>query len=437
MRNMRTHRSHFCKSTMVEDTRLASYWIMVLLGTGALWPYNTLVNVPDVFDRLFPDVKYEFVIPVLLNITGMFLMFAMVRYGGKISSSTRITWSLAGFIVCTIAIITSSYLSPFGGFKTSFDNPAFYVISLAILICGMCYAVYAQSIFGLAGAFPALYTQALMSGNGASGLCVALLRLVMILAYPTVSDKEARYSAIIFFIISTVICVACLVAFFVLKTLPFAQHHMILSNGSALNEKEPFLNESNKDYGVEISKHNDSDLAEDRPEFKAVWARVWKNACVIFTIMFTTFLMFPGLTSKLTSTSPNLSGDNSYMFTNILFVEFNFFDVIARALPARVVIFSPRTLWIPTLFRLSLYPCFILCSLGKYFTSDAWIYILMALFSISNGYLGSSTMMATPTFVSTGQREQAAFIMILALNLGILVGSQVALILALISPVGA
>ena len=85
---------------------------------------------------------------------------------------------------------------------------------------------------------------------------------------------------------------------------------------------------------------------------------------------------------------------------------FQVFDFIGRSLPRFFILFSPRTLWIPTVLRFGFFPLFILC-LGTHsgtiplvFDSDGWYYPFMAIFALTNGYCGSMYPSLSVFFVS-------------------------------------
>ena len=83
-------------------------------------------------------------------------------------------------------------------------------------------SVQQSSLYGLAGILPGKrYTQALMAGESAAGITVALNRVVT-----KASVKDERIGAIVFFIISLLfiaVCVCCQVFLFLS---PFVRSHL-------------------------------------------------------------------------------------------------------------------------------------------------------------------------------------------------------------------
>jgi len=122
-------------------------------------------------------------------------------------------------------------------------------------------------------------------------------------------------------------------------------------------------------------------------------------------------------------TNPELNAEHWYPI--ILITEFNFGDYFGRTLPKweRCILFSYRTIWIPTLLRVVFLPLFILSvAPNKFFGSDIWMYVFMFLFSVSNGYCGTLCMMFGPDRVDTRDKEKAGTVMVFCLTLGLTLG---------------
>jgi equilibrative nucleoside transporter 1/2/3 len=146
------------------DRYMLVYVILCFLGAGILWPYNTLVSVPDYFDNLFPDAKLEFLIPAVLNYPALVLLLVMVKYGSKVSFRMRIMSCFVVFAIVAVAIPFFASIMPRD--TTAQQHSALAVVIALIFCAGTFTAVLQSSLFGFTSAFPILYTQALMGGNG-------------------------------------------------------------------------------------------------------------------------------------------------------------------------------------------------------------------------------------------------------------------------------
>jgi equilibrative nucleoside transporter 1/2/3 len=114
----------------------------------------------------------------------------------------------------------------------------FWLTLISMCLCGLSGAILSGGLFGLAAMFPPSYTGALMNGQGVAGLFVALASLLTTLgAAPidTCTDDGANndddscpqginYSALVYFIISTMILFSCISTYFVLQKLHFTRY---------------------------------------------------------------------------------------------------------------------------------------------------------------------------------------------------------------------
>jgi len=265
------------------------------------------------------------------------------------------------------------------------------------------------------------------------------MRVFTKLAYPN-TDDGATKSANLYFIISAGFSGICLGLFLVMEKLPFAKQFL---------DKQKRQQQANKLQKSEHEGHHEqsplmdniegqaepSDRRENSGEFhvqqqinyKEIFGKVWRNGLNVFGVFLLTFMIFPGLTASLKPTTSGMSQD---WFTLMLFVEFNFFDVIGRSLPSYFILFKREHLWIASVSRFLLYPLFVLNLKQVVFVQDYWCFIFMAFFAISNGYVASLAMMFGPTFVDKDtDKETAGFIMSCFLTFGIFAGSHIALLL--------
>ena len=84
--------------------------------------------------------------------------------------------------------------------------------------------------------FPPVYTGAIMSGQGLAGLVVSMSSILTTASAPTATDycddfvsedncdQKISYSALAYFTLATLILLSCIVAFLILRNLPFARY---------------------------------------------------------------------------------------------------------------------------------------------------------------------------------------------------------------------
>ena len=79
-------------------------------------------------------------------------------------------------------------------------------------------AILQASVFGITGMMPGKYTAASMTGMGLSGAFIGIVRVIILLIWPNVTDSnsnDALIGAIIYFIISAIVSLVCILGFIV------------------------------------------------------------------------------------------------------------------------------------------------------------------------------------------------------------------------------
>jgi equilibrative nucleoside transporter 1/2/3 len=174
-------------------------------------------------------------------------------------------------------------------------------------------------------------------------------------------------------------------------------------------------------------------VAEISGEFKQMLIPIY-SVWLTFSI---TIGCFPSLTAHITSTNSCSSSDDERFYNDLfvpfMFILFNVFDFAGRSLAGAVQIFNKDNIWIPATCRLIFIPLFLFChvknsDLPILFHNDAFPILIMILFSLSNGYIASLSMMFGPSmFVSPDQKQRAGTLMALMLTLGLCTGSILSL----------
>ncbi|CAM9101096.1 unnamed protein product, partial [Choristocarpus tenellus] len=153
----------------------------------------------------------------------------------------------------------------------------------------------------------------------------------------------------------------------------------------------------------------------------------------VFSTFAVTLALFPATTSKIMSSRQCIPGQSRFfaedVFVMFSFVSFNLFDFIGRlvaGLPQQLL--SGHMLSSMAAARVVFIPLFLACRLqGSRFPQwlhwDVFPLALMPLFSFSNGFVGSHSMMAGPHAVCPQMRDFAGTSMVFCLSMGLLVGS--------------
>jgi hypothetical protein len=81
------------------------------------------------------------------------------------------------------------------------------------------------------------------------------------------------------------------------------------------------------------------------------------------------------------------------------------------------------------LLRVLFVPLFVLCRAPKLLVHDGWAVGLTFLMGLSNGYLGTLTMMYGPMDVGMEDKETAGYVMVWCLMLGLSLGAGIGVLL--------
>eukprot|EP00474_Spongospora_subterranea_P011534 CRZ11992.1 hypothetical protein [Spongospora subterranea] len=379
------------------------YISILLLGCGVLFPYNTLISLPDFFTTMYPGQDADFILPTVLSYPSIIVVAIMIRYGHKVSLSRRI---IPGFALITVIIAWIPWLATSD--LSKFPISAFHVLVAVVFSLGICAAIVQSAALSFACKFPPIYTQALMFGQGLAGVGVCLIRMLTKFA---VQGQGQEFTP--FFYISATMSLIALAATVLVMRVPFTEYYLAKDQHSSANAS----------VAAPI-------IAADEVRYVQVIKKMWPNALYVFSVFCLTFMVFPGMTCRLTSSY----GIESSWFTLFLITIFNVCDTIGRISAGFLVIRSSKLLWIGLGLRLCLYPCFVLCKLGV-LAADAFSASFVALLGISNGYLASVSMMKTSSYIDKHEEEVAGCIITFFLMAGIISGSQLAYLIQLTFPI--
>lgn len=122
-----------------------------------------------------------------------------------------------------------------------------YLFTVAsVILCGVFGAICSGGVFGMVAQFPAMYVQAVMSGQGLSGLTAAMVSMIAALANDggakcvtdAASDAGAdddaatcsKYTAVdygsfSYFLVALLVFLGCIAGYLALERSPFARHY--------------------------------------------------------------------------------------------------------------------------------------------------------------------------------------------------------------------
>ncbi|KAJ0620392.1 putative equilibrative nucleoside transporter [Helianthus annuus] len=167
-------------------------------------------------------------------IVGLICILFIVFLSHKSNAFVRINVGLGLFVVSllVVPVMDVTYIKGqvgvYGGF---------YVSVAAVALSGIADALVQGGVIGAAGEMPERYMQAVVAGTAASGVLISMLRIFTKAVY---SQDEAglRKSANLYFIVSIVVMIICIVLHNVAHRLPVIKHYNNLKIQAVNDEKE-------------------------------------------------------------------------------------------------------------------------------------------------------------------------------------------------------
>jgi equilibrative nucleoside transporter 1/2/3 len=269
-----------------------------------------------------------------------------------------------------------------------------------VLLIGMSTATLVGTGFGVVALLPEKYTTALMAGQGIAGVFIGGLKLLFdFVIWPgKLQPMENENQGLIYFSIAGAVMLLCVLCTFLLEQSTFYQYYQRRVLNSTMDGSTDSLLQQTVDDESDIQVHTE-------PTRWGVLKQIWPDALNVFMVFFVTLSLFPGFTVMMPSWSTNPNFNKA--FVTLLITIFQLGDAIGRMMPALVAPAALKnTMFMFVWGRLAFYPLFIFSICQVQIFKDDWIPILvMAVFSLSNGYFGSLAMMWGPGRV-TDSREQ-------------------------------
>jgi len=406
------------KSGDPKDKNRFVYAGFYYVGLTIMFPYIMLITVTDFWNFKFRNISVPFnsssdeftdlqmKFPGYISITGNvplpLMVILTVIFGWKISLKRRLILTSIIMVLCFAFIVTISSMD-----TDTWQDSLLILMLVTNTFYSSINAVFQASFLGNIGRFPPNY---IGSANDGMGLGTTLPALVSIMILATNPEPETV----------GIVCIACaMVTLFMMIPLlvkmsqhPFYKYH-------AGTETEQKIRPSLKDY-ITVLKAT------------SVYTTV---ILVDFTL---TLAVHPAVTAlvKPVSSQPTPWNDKYFVPVSCFLVQ-AVFDWIGRSLATLTQWPSPgRRAEIGCLICVFLRAGFIPLIMGCYvlpverntpilFKSD-WAYIgFFAAFNIVGGYISNVGLMLGPKKVGVQHQEVAGSILILALVIGLGIGSLI------------
>ncbi|KAF3924962.1 hypothetical protein ABW21_db0209861 [Orbilia brochopaga] len=413
------------------------YMVFLVLGVAMLWAWNCFLAAAAYFQGRFRDNKaildtFQSSIMTVSTLTTLLTTLALSHLQRTAHYPRRISNALIINIVVFILLALSTIMF------TGISAGAYLTFTLAmVLSTAMAAGFFQNGLFAYVGPFGPIYAQAVMAGQGVAGVLPAIAQMVSVLAIPPRSPEEEKSleesgkppeaspkSAFAYFLTATAVSGAALFLFFILLA-----RHTADKEAREQSSSHPIVDELADPDGIrEPRKHT------------SIVTLLRKLPLPAFTVFFTFALtmVFPVFTQATLSVNPPSSSTvaRPEVFIPFAFLVWNLGDLLGRVicgLPG-VVCRSPRILAAGAAARVLWIPLYLLCNVkgrGARVDSDLFYWLVQVTFGVTNGYIGSSTMMLGPTLVEPEEVAATGGFMGLCLVAGLAAGSAASFLLSI------
>ncbi|KAL8253647.1 hypothetical protein R6Q59_031868 [Mikania micrantha] len=380
-----------------QDSYHLAYIIYFILGTGYLVPWNAFITAVDYFSYLYPDASVDRVFGVVYMVIGLVCLIFIVFYSHKSNAFVRINVGLGLFVVSllVVPVMDVTYIKGQVGVYAGF-----YVSIAAVGLSGIADALVQGGVIGAAGEMPERYMQAVVAGTAASGVLISILRIFSKAVYSQ-DEIGLRKSANLYFIVSIVVMIICIVLHNVAHRLPVIKHYNNLKIQAVNDEK-------------------DGDTLCQSALWDIVGTVKWYILGIVMLYV-VTLAIFPGYITE--DVHSQVLGD---WYPIILITSYNVFDLIGKSLTSIYVVENSKVAIGASFARLLFFPVYLGCLHGPMFLrTEIPVTIVTCLLGLTNGYLTSCLMMVAPKTVPLQHSEMAGTVLVLFLVVGLATGSVV------------
>ncbi|OAA38082.1 nucleoside transporter family [Metarhizium rileyi] len=399
------------------------YIIFGILGIAMLWAWNMFLAAAPYFSSRFaaaPSIQSTFQSGILTvsTITNLSVLLILSNIQHSASYPFRINLALVinsivfALLTCSTTLLLDA-------------SPGAYLAFLLAMVALSSWAtgLIQNGAFAFAASFGRPeYMQALMAGQGIAGVLPAVAQVTSVLLFPPRqastdddSASEGEAAAFFYFLAAVVISVGALVAL-----IPLFRRHNRRVEGRMADRMAESMN------SVEEAERAARKVT-------SLWTlfRKLRWLAIGVAVTFAVTMFFPVFTAKIRSVQEGAGGAifRPTAFIPLGFVFWNLGDLGGRV--ATVLPFTlkdrPFVLFLCSVARVAFLPLYLLCNIdgrGAVVPSDLfYLFVVQLIFGLTNGWLGSSFMMASGEWIDEGEREAAGGFMGLCLVVGLTTGS--------------
>lgn len=312
-----------------------------------------------------------------------------------------------------------------------------YVTLASAVFININAAIFQSGLLGVAGKFPPKYIGGVFSGQAVGGIFAATTSVIMIML-----GADPQYNAFFCFLFAVAFLTFSLVLYVWLTKSEFFQHYLgETSKVECIGAKEVEKATAENGHAPEQEKLMDGPhpppvkvVIPVRVNPLLVFKQIFLYAFSVYFVFTVTLACFPATTMLAESVNKKeyTTWAENYFIPVCCFVLFNVGDYVGRFIAEIVQWPKPGKMGmilvtVASLSRLAFIPLFLFCNVtpnnrqvtSVLFHSDTAYIVVMALFSISNGYLANICMISAPQICIPEEQQTAASLMVALLGLGL------------------
>ncbi|XP_027006096.1 equilibrative nucleoside transporter 3 [Tachysurus fulvidraco] len=417
-----------------HDSYCLVYGIFFMLGIGSLLPWNFFITAKHYWlyklnngsslasnHELHTDLSdyFESYLAIASTVPSVLCLVLNYLLVNRLSSNVRILLSLA--VILLVFIITTVLVK----MDVSGCRKTFLAGTLAsVALVSGASNIFSGSMFGISAYFPMRISQALISGQAMGGTLSAVASIVDLAA---ASDETS--SALAYFLTADIFIIFCIILYLLLPKVAYSRYYLGAScTGTATTSDSSLSTSSNNPSGISV------------PPLRPIMGKMWKLCIYVFWIFFISITIFPAISSGIQSVDKDSGSpwSGTYFVPLTSFLLYNVADFSGRQMTIWLQVPGPTSPVLPILVacRTALVPLFMFCNYQPryhlqrvFFAYDLFPVIFVCLLGLSNGYLGTLTMIYGPKVVPRDLAEPAGVIMSFFLAAGLAAGSAFSVLL--------
>jgi len=469
-----------------SDTCGIIEFIFLILGTGYMLSYNTLITPIDYYNAIYSEYHKSimyYIIPIhrasllvalFMMITPCFTYNHNSNNNQNPQTHRQKSWHLLitlPFVIIFIALSVYPFLPQY---IADHNNESIYFMILLIIcsVCGFFGGIIQCSVTDFCNYLPPQYMKASVSGQAMAGIIACALKIITKL----IQQTDYTLTGKIYFLLGGLINLLCAILFAGInnteliryyldpRNLLQRDYHDVLSRYDSLplskltqqriqhrklerehRERQQHRVEAQQNMQMDpraklLPNHREGPAVHCELKYADVFKEISSLAIGAFVVMAVTFLYFPGLLLSIKSQYKVFDDGAGQDWLGILLLtEYNVFDYVGRQF---LVKWKSRlhagNIVMVTVFRgFVVYPVFYVLY-QRYVISDVLLHGINILGAATNGYCVCLVFMFLSELSNTKKKRKdnrfvfnhmSATIMTLALNLGILVGSIAAILI--------